>query len=294
MCLPASADTTLAEFSAPNVALVSSRKSGDKTLTLGLSFVNVNYILFYCHETSENLSLSTACNCHGHSNTCEYDESVDENSLSLDMHGNYEGGGVCKNCQHNTEGINCNKCRPTYYRPYGRYWNESQVCKRKFSLSVLNSGSLESIFGFVACDCDNFYSTGNCEEETGRCECKPEYQAPDCQSCSYGHFGFPNCRACECNMNGTNGYHCESTNGKCPCKNNFGGDYCKTCAEGYYGLPDCNACECNAVGSVNDVCDFTSGQCLCNSNFDGKQCDRCKNGYFNYPSCLCTLYNRNK
>lgn len=98
----------------------------------------LHFVLLY-HQTSENQSLSTACNCHGHSNTCEYDESVDENSLSLDMHGIYEGGGVCKNCQHNTEGINCNKCRPTFYRPYGRHWNESQVCKRKSSLLVLDS-----------------------------------------------------------------------------------------------------------------------------------------------------------
>lgn len=70
----------------------------------------------------------------------------------------------------------------------------------------------------TACACDNFYSTGNCEEETGRCECRPEFEEPHCRSCSFGHFGYPNCRACECNLNGTDGYFCESSNGTCPCK----------------------------------------------------------------------------
>lgn len=72
-----------------------------------------------------------ACNCFGHSNTCVYDEETDEKSLSLDIHGNYEGGGVCQNCLHNTEGINCNKCKPKYYRPSGHSWNETNVCRCK-------------------------------------------------------------------------------------------------------------------------------------------------------------------
>lgn len=41
----------------------------------------------------------TACNCHGHSGDCYYDSEIDEKRLSMDTHGNYEGGGVCRNCQ---------------------------------------------------------------------------------------------------------------------------------------------------------------------------------------------------
>lgn len=73
-----------------------------------------------------------ACNCHGHSNTCTYSAEVDAQGQSLDIHGRYDGGGVCKDCQHNTEGINCNKCRPTFYRPYHKQWNETDVCSREF------------------------------------------------------------------------------------------------------------------------------------------------------------------
>lgn len=39
------------------------------------------------------------CNCHGHSDTCRYDKNIAERKMSLDIHGNYSGGGVCLNCR---------------------------------------------------------------------------------------------------------------------------------------------------------------------------------------------------
>ncbi|SPP85142.1 laminin subunit alpha [Drosophila guanche] len=206
------------------------------------------------------------CNCHGHSTECKYDEDVNRKGLSLDIHGHYDGGGVCQNCQHNTVGINCNKCKPKYYRPKGKHWNDTDVCS--------------------PCQCDFFYSTGHCEEETGNCECRAAFQPPNCDSCAYGYYGYPNCRECECNLNGTNGYHCEAESGQqCPCKINFAGSYCKQCAEGYYGFPECKACECNQIGSITNDCNVTSGECKCLTNFGGDNCERCKHGYYNYPAC---------
>lgn len=205
------------------------------------------------------------CNCFGHASECIYDENVDNKQLSLDMFGQYEGGGVCQHCQDNTEGINCNKCKTKFYRPYGRHWNETDVCQN--------------------CNCDYFYSTGNCEEETGRCQCKEAYQAPNCDTCAYGYFGYPQCKPCECNLNGTEGYHCEATYGKCPCKINFAGDFCEKCAGNYYKFPTCEDCQCNRIGSISDKCNEANGQCQCKSNYAGKHCDECKNGYFDYPTC---------
>uniref|UniRef100_A0A1I7Z4Z2 Laminin N-terminal domain-containing protein n=1 Tax=Steinernema glaseri TaxID=37863 RepID=A0A1I7Z4Z2_9BILA len=69
------------------------------------------------------------CNCHGHSNECVYDEEVEKNGQSLDIHGRYEGGGRCQNCRHNTQGINCNECADGFFRPPGKYWNETDVCQ---------------------------------------------------------------------------------------------------------------------------------------------------------------------
>uniref|UniRef100_W4VRR7 Putative response to misfolded protein n=1 Tax=Corethrella appendiculata TaxID=1370023 RepID=W4VRR7_9DIPT len=205
------------------------------------------------------------CNCHGHSDKCEYSEEIDDEGKSLDIHGNYEGGGVCQDCQDNTEGINCNKCKNTYFRPEGKYWNETDVCQ--------------------PCNCNYFYSTGNCAEETGQCECRSNYSPPNCDSCSYGHFGFPDCRPCECNLNGTYGYHCEAVDGKCPCKPNFDGVHCKQCSPAYYNYPECEPCDCNPIGSNSDGCNDESGQCSCKINFAGQHCDQCKNGYYDYPTC---------
>lgn len=73
----------------------------------------------------------TACNCFGHSDECTYDPEIDEKHLSLDIHGNYEGGGVCQNCRHNTEGINCNRCKSKFYRPHGKPLNATDVCQRE-------------------------------------------------------------------------------------------------------------------------------------------------------------------
>lgn len=90
-----------------------------------------------------------------------------------------------------------------------------------------------------ACQCVDHRYTGNCAEGSGKCECKVEYSSPDCTSCSYGYFGYPHCRGCECFLNGTRGYHCEAVGGQCPCKPNFGGKLCRECNPGYYGYPDC-------------------------------------------------------
>lgn len=56
------------------------------------------------------------CNCFGHSENCTYDEQIDLEHKSIDIHGNYSGGGVCKNCRDNTKGINCNECVDGYYQ----------------------------------------------------------------------------------------------------------------------------------------------------------------------------------
>lgn len=185
----------------------------------------------------------TACNCFGHSNECEYDEEVDKQKLSLDMAGNYEGGGVCKNCRHNTEGINCNKCKPGYYRPRGKSWNDVDVCQRMsfglyyFKYILLVRGKCLQIF--PACSCNYHWSTGNCEEETGQCECAPAYLAPRCDACNIGYYDYPYCKPCECHYNGTQGGVCEVGGGQCPCKANYAGKNCDRCADGYYNFPDC-------------------------------------------------------
>ena len=155
---------------------------------------------------------------------------------------------MCQNCRDNTEGINCNKCKAGFFRPYGKPLNATDACQRKSKIidtSLLSSFFLPENVNFndanfcVACACDSFYSTGNCEEGSGRCECKPNYLSPDCNQCSEGYYDYPTCRPCDCNSNGTREAICEVGGGQCPCKHNFAGTNCDKCAEGFYNFPQC-------------------------------------------------------
>lgn len=91
----------------------------------------------------------------------------------------------------------------------------------------------------LACQCDEFFSTGNCAEGSGQCECRPQYLSPLCDQCSFGYYGYPQCKPCDCNINGTRDQICEVGGGQCPCKYNYAGNNCDECAEGYYNFPEC-------------------------------------------------------
>ncbi|OQV14684.1 Laminin subunit alpha [Hypsibius exemplaris] len=208
------------------------------------------------------------CNCHGHSGECEYDPDVDAKGLSLDTHGSYDGGGVCRNCQDNTEGINCDKCRSGYHRPYGKSKADRDACQ--------------------VCRCDARFSTGNCAEGTGICECKPNFTGTNCDRCNDGYFDYPRCRPCECNFNGTINQVCNPAGaGNCACKANYAGPKCDQCADNFYDFPNCTACGCDGRGTVaGTICDKSAdGQCVCNGGFGGRRCDQCGDGYFNHPTC---------
>uniref|UniRef100_A0A914HLW9 Uncharacterized protein n=1 Tax=Globodera rostochiensis TaxID=31243 RepID=A0A914HLW9_GLORO len=114
------------------------------------------------------------CNCHGHSGECVYEQELDMNNASLDIHGKSLGGGRCLNCQHNTQGINCNQCTPGFYRPTCKQWTDLDVCQ--------------------PCRCDPTKHTGNCAEESGNCECLAQFTGPNCDQCAAGYYHPPECR----------------------------------------------------------------------------------------------------
>lgn len=99
--------------------------------------------------------------------------------------------------------------------------------------------SVSTMMAPAACQCDVFYSTGNCAEGSGQCECRPEFLPPYCDQCNEGYYGHPQCRPCDCHRNGTRGNVCEVGGGQCPCKANYAGNNCDRCAEGFYNFPHC-------------------------------------------------------
>ncbi|KAM6135085.1 LOW QUALITY PROTEIN: laminin subunit alpha-3 [Pterocles gutturalis] len=241
------------------------------------------------------------CNCHGHASDCYYDADVDQRQESLNIHGHYEGGGVCINCQHNTAGINCEKCAKGYYRPYGVTARAPDGC--------------------IPCSCNLEHAEG-CEEGTGRCFCKQNFQGENCELCADGFYGYPfcvripvypftspnprdamagdiivkflveggckpgyfgpHCLPCQCHGAGMLGGDCNGNTGQCRCRTGFQGFSCDTCTDGYC-YPFCQVCKCNLAGTQPQVCDFL-GRCLCRS-VAGLQCDSCQPGHHSFPAC---------
>ncbi|XP_036390362.1 laminin subunit alpha-5 isoform X1 [Megalops cyprinoides] len=229
------------------------------------------------------------CNCNKHSFECYYDPEVDKRRASINIHGEYRGGGVCLECQHHTTGINCERCIPGYYRSPDQ--------------------PLDSPFACSPCACQSEFTDGTCEDLTGRCYCKPNYTGVNCDTCAEGYINFPQCFPipiiynnnngealpageiinCECNAAGTEGNSCrpDPRTRSCVCKPGFTGVHCDSCAPGFFGL-NCQACQCSGPGCLDGTCDSATGQCHCRSGFQGYSCEQCAPGYFNYPLCqLC-------
>ncbi|KAM9260806.1 laminin subunit alpha-3 [Cariama cristata] len=248
--------------------------------------------------TAGSTNICEPCNCHGHATDCYYDPDVDQRQESLNIHGHYEGGGVCINCQHNTAGINCEKCAKGYYRPYGVPARAPDGC--------------------IPCSCNSEHAEG-CEEGSGRCFCKQNFQGENCERCADGFYGYPfcvytsvypftspnprdamagdiieggckpgyfgpQCLPCQCHGAGVLGGDCDGNTGQCRCRTGFGGFSCDTCAAGYFHYPFCQVCECNLAGTQPEICDFL-GRCLCRSGVTGLQCDDCHPGHHSFPAC---------
>ncbi|XP_053101455.1 laminin subunit alpha-5 isoform X2 [Hemicordylus capensis] len=238
--------------------------------------------------TTDSANECKSCNCNGHAFDCYYDPEVDHHKASRNHDGQFEGGGVCIDCQHHTAGINCERCSPGYYKSPDHSVDSPYICYR--------------------CSCDSDFMDGTCEDLTGRCYCKPNYTGEHCDSCADGYVDFPHCYLiyssnntgeqvlpagqiinCDCNVAGTRGNACrkDAQTGLCLCKPNFQGTQCDQCVPGYYG-PSCQSCQCSGPGYYDGTCDNETGQCLCRAGFEGYACNQCAPGYFSYPLCqLC-------
>ncbi|XP_072557894.1 laminin subunit alpha-5 isoform X1 [Paramormyrops kingsleyae] len=240
--------------------------------------------------TTDSANECEPCNCNGHAYDCHFDAEVDRQRASINLQGEPRGGGVCRDCQHHTMGINCDRCISGYYRS--------------------PEHPLDSPWACAPCDCQSDFTDGTCEDLTGRCYCKPNYTGENCDSCAEGYLDFPQCLPtppypnngkdevlpashiihCDCNPAGTEDHTCRADphTGACVCKEGFASPRCDHCAPGFHG-PSCQICQCQGPGCLDGACDPVTGQAVCHPGYQGFACDQCAPDYFSYPLCqLCS------
>ena len=123
-----------------------------------------------------------------------------------------------------------------------------------------------------ACSTSGSLST-ICDANSGNCTCRPNYTGTQCDRCTEGHYGFPNCFPCDCNAEGSlegRLNNCDSVDGQCFCKSTYSGQKCDRCLPGFYGFPNCRQCNCNPAGSKPGPGNCSISNNVSNSNYTGR------------------------
>ncbi|XP_057586299.1 laminin subunit beta-4 isoform X2 [Hippopotamus amphibius kiboko] len=239
-----------------------------------------------------------SCFCNGHASECGPTQKVRGDVFSPP--GMVHGQCVC---QHNTDGLNCERCKDFFqdapWRPAaGLLDSACRACH-------CNGHSDHCHFDMTAYLASGGRSGGVCDgcrhnTEGQHCDrCRPLFYRDPLKAISDPYACIP----CECDPDGTiSGGLCVSHSdpdlgsvaGQCLCKDNVEGAKCDRCKPNHYGLSatdplGCQPCDCNRLGSLPLLtCDADTGQCLCQSFATGPHCEECTVGYWgleNHHGC---------
>ncbi|KAK7883977.1 hypothetical protein WMY93_027100 [Mugilogobius chulae] len=158
---------------------------------------------------------------------------------SMDMFSSGDAGAALR--KQSYERYRCHDTARSVVRPV-----MSEACAR-----LISSMSALIHDGALACGCSQDGSLSPlCDKFSGQCQCRSGAFGPRCDRCQTGHWGFPNCRPCQCNGQAD---ECHQSTGAClNCRGNTGGEHCDRCANGFYGNPvlgqssggSCRPCPC--------------------------------------------------
>ncbi|XP_033856869.3 laminin subunit alpha-1-like [Acipenser ruthenus] len=201
------------------------------------------------------------CNCHNKTEDCYYNQTVANSMMSMNIDGQFVGGGVCIDCTQNTAGINCETCVDGNYRPHKVSPYDENPC---VECGCDLNGSQHSV-----CIKDDNHADLQKGLLPGKCHCKEGYAGEKCDRCAFGYSGYPYCVKCNCSLIGS--INLDPCAEQCMCKENVMGDNCDLCKRGYYNLqkssPEgCTECFCFGV---SDVCESISWPLTQVLNIDG-------------------------
>ncbi|XP_015241296.1 PREDICTED: basement membrane-specific heparan sulfate proteoglycan core protein isoform X8 [Cyprinodon variegatus] len=178
------------------------------------------------------LGTCAGCNCNGHATACD------------------PVSGHCLSCQHNTEGPQCDRCRPGYFGDPTRGGpDDCKPCPCPYTETSRRFSDTCFLHTDQQPTCD---------------ACRPGYTGRRCEKCAPGYQGNPlqpngKCvrkESSSCDNRGT----ISSSSRPCSCKNNVAGDQCDECKAGFFHLS-----ETNPDGCLRCFCMGVSSQCASSS-----------------------------
>ncbi|KAM4695791.1 netrin-G2 isoform 12-T12 [Rhinophrynus dorsalis] len=250
---------------------------------LGGTYMQRENLYKYFYAIS-NFEVIARCKCNLHANAC-----------------NFRDGGLQCECEHNTTGQDCGRCKKNFRTKSWRSGSYTptpngspNACAAVGStFAISDKPTAETTMARQAHTPDSSTShqtlvpTFPQVSPKGSVALKPatvkvtETLVKNLKDCEcYGHSN-------RCSyIDFLNVVTCVS------CKHNTRGQHCQHCRLGYYRnvsaeLDDenvCIECNCNQLGSLHDRCNET-GYCECRSGSTGPKCDDCMPGYHWRQGC---------